>query len=143
MHSVPVLLARLVAVAALVVVAAVHVRLAPGYALVGEQVTQGDLFRAQALVCGLVALALLLRPRRPVWFAAAAVALASLVAVLLTTYVAVPAFGPFPRIFEPIWYGEKVLAAVVAAAGLAAALFGALRSEAAEDGRRTPARVAS
>ncbi|MDP9434483.1 MAG: hypothetical protein M3P93_04520 [Actinomycetota bacterium] len=143
MSSVPVLLARLVAVAALVVVAVVHLRLAPGYALIGEQVTQGDLFRAQALVCGLVAIALLLRPRRPVWFAAAAVALASLVAVVLTTYVAVPALGPFPRVFEPVWYGEKVLAAVAAAAGLAAALFGALRSGASDGRRRTPARVAS
>ncbi len=141
MSSVPVLLARLVAVAALVVVAVVHLRLAPGYALIGEQVTQGDLFRAQALVCP-VAIALL-RPRRPVWFAAAAVALASLVAVVLTTYVAVPALGPFPRVFEPVWYGEKMLAAVAAAVGLAAALFGALRSGASEGRRRTPARVAS
>ncbi len=143
MHGVPVLLARLVAVSALVVVAAVHLRLAPGYALIGEQVTQGDLFRAQALVCGLVAIALLLRPRRPVWFAAAAVALASLVAVVLTTYVAVPALGPFPRVFEPVWYGEKVLAAVAAAAGLAAALLGLLLSGASEGRRRTSAQVAS
>jgi peptidoglycan/LPS O-acetylase OafA/YrhL len=143
MRSVPVLLARLVAVSALVVVAAVHLRLAPGYALIGEQVTQGDLFRAQALACGLVAIALLLRPRRPVWFAAAAVALASLVAVVLTTYVAVPAVGPFPRVFEPVWYGEKVLAAVAAAAGLAAALLGTLRSRAPDGRRRGPARVAS
>jgi peptidoglycan/LPS O-acetylase OafA/YrhL len=142
MHSVPVLLPPLVAVSALVVVAAVHLRLAPGYALIGEQVTQGDLFRAQALVCGPVAIALL-RPRRPVWFAADAVALASLVAVVLTTYVAVPALGPFPRVFEPVWYGEKVLAAVAAAAGLAAALFGLLLSGACGGRRRAPAQVAS
>ncbi len=143
MSNVPVLLARVVAVAALGVVAAVHLRLAPGYSLVGDQVTQGDLFRAQALVCVLVALAMLLRPRRPVWAAAAVVALASLVAVVLTTYVAVPAIGPFPRVFEPIWYGEKVLAAVAAAAGLGAALSGALRSGARDGRRRTPAQAAS
>jgi peptidoglycan/LPS O-acetylase OafA/YrhL len=143
MHSVPVLLARLVAVSALVVVAGVHLRLAPGYALIGEQVTLGDLFRAQAFVCGLVAIALLLHPRRPVWLAAAVVALASLVAVVLTTYVAVPAFGPFPRVFEPVWYGEKVLAAVSAGAGLAAALLGLLLSGASQGRRRTPAKVAS
>ncbi len=143
MSNVPVLLARVVAVAALGVVAAVHLRLAPGYSLVGDQVTQGDLFRAQALVCVLVALAMLLRPRRPVWAAAAVVALASLVAVVLTTYVAVPAIGPFPRVFEPIWYGEKVLAAVAAAAGLGAALSGALRSGARDGRRRTPAQAVS
>jgi hypothetical protein len=141
MHSVPVLLSRLVAVVALLVVAVVHLRLAPGYSLIGEQVTQGDLFRTQAVVAVLVALALLLRPRRPVWFAAAAVALASLVAVVLTTYVAVPALGPLPRIFEPIWYGEKVLAAVAAAAGLAAGLLGLLLSGASRD--RSRARAAS
>lgn len=143
MHSVPVLLARLVTTAALVVVAAFHLRLAPRYAQIGEQITQGDLFRAQALLCGLVAVALLLRPRRPVWFVAAAVALASLLAVVLTTYVAVPALGPFPRIFEPIWFGEKILAVVAAAAGLAAAVLGLLLSAAPSGRRRTPARVAS
>lgn len=143
MLGVPVLLARGVAVAALAVVAVVHLRLAPGYSLVGKQVTQGDLFRAQALVCVLVALVLLLRARRPVWAAAAVVALTSLVAVVLTTYVAVPAIGPFPRVFEPIWYGEKLLAAVAAAVGLAAALVGLLLSRAPEGRRRAPTPVAS
>ncbi len=114
----------LVAAAALVLVAGIHLQLAPGYALVGDQVTQGDLFRAQAVVAAVVALALLVRPGRVVWFAAAAVGLASLLAVVVTVYVAVPAFGPFPRIFEPIWYGEKVAAALAAGVALAAALAG-------------------
>jgi len=143
MLSVPVLLPRLVTVAALVVVAAVHLRLAPGYALIGEQVTQGDLFRAQAVASGVVALALLLRPRRVTWSAASVVALASLIAVVLTTYVAVPAVGPLPRVFEPVWYGEKLLAAVAAGAGFAAAVVGLARAGAPEGARRRSTQVTS
>jgi hypothetical protein len=138
MRSVPVLLARLVAVAALVVVAVVHLRLAPGYALIGRQVTQGDLLHGQAAGSAVVALALLLHPRPRVSSAAAVIALASLVAVVLTTYVAVPAIGPFRRVFEPVLYGDKVLAAVAAGAVLAAALFGRTQSR-----RRASAQVAS
>ncbi len=126
MASAPVLLVRLVAAAALTVVAGVHLDLAAGYALVGDQVTQGDLFRVQAAVAGVVALALLVRPARVVWLMAAAVGLASLLAVVVTVYVAVPAVGPLPRIFEPVWYAEKAVAAVAAGAALLAALTGLL-----------------
>lgn len=34
----------------------------------------------------------------------------------MTVYVAVPAIGPLPRLFEPVWYAEKVLAAAAAGA---------------------------
>lgn len=127
MTGVPAPLVRVVAVAALAVVAGVHLHLAPGYTLVGDQVTQGDLFRVQAVLALAVALALLVRPARLVWLAAAGVGLASLLAVVVTVYVAVPAVPPFPRIYEPIWYGEKVVAAVAAAVALAAALAGLAR----------------
>ncbi len=119
-------LLRVVAAAALAVVAGVHLRLAPGYSLLGDSVTQGDLFRAQAAVAAVVALALLFRASRVVWLAAAAVGLASLLAVVVTVYVAVPALGPLPRIFEPIWYGEKVVAAVAAGTALTVAGAGLL-----------------
>ena len=118
------LLVRLVAAVALSVVAGVHLYLAGGYALIGDQVTVGDLFRVQAAVAGIVALALLVRPTPMVWLLAAAVGLASLLAVVVTVYVAVPAIGPLPRVFEPAWYPEKVLAAAAAAAALLAALVG-------------------
>jgi hypothetical protein len=128
-------LARLVAASALAVVAGIHVHLAPRYGPVGEQVTQADLFRVQAGVAAVAALALLLRPGRLVQLVAAAVALASLLAVVLTVYVAIPAVGPFPRVFEPIWFGEKVVAAVAAAVALAAALADSVLTE-----RRGPRR---
>ena len=84
----------------------------------------GDLFKVQAAVAGIVALALLVRPTPMVWLLAAAVGLASLLAVVVTVYVAVPAIGPLPRVFEPVWYPEKVLAAAAAAAALLAGLVG-------------------
>lgn len=120
----PGLLARLVAATALAVVAGVHLHLAPSYGLVGDQVTQGDLFRLQAAAAGVVALALVVRPTRTVWLAAAAVGVASLLAVVVTVYVAVPAIGPLPRIFEPVWYAEKALAAAAAGTASLAALLG-------------------
>lgn len=124
MARAPALLVRLVAAVALAVVAGVHLDLAAGYALIGDQVTQGDLFRVQAAVAGIVALALLVRPTPMVWLLAAAVGLASLVAVVTTVYVAVPAIGPLPRLFEPVWYAEKVLAAAAAGAASFAGVIG-------------------
>lgn len=126
MAPAPAPLVRLVAAAALAVVAGVHLDLAGGCALVGDEVTQGDLFRVQAAVAGVVALALLVRPARVVWLVAAAVGLASLLAVVVTVYVAVPATGPLPRVFEPVWYAEKAVAAVAAGTALVAALTGLL-----------------
>jgi hypothetical protein len=43
---------------------------------------------------------------------------------VVTVYVAVPAIGPLPRIFEPVWYAEKVLAAAAAGTASLAALHG-------------------
>ncbi len=124
MTRAPLPLVRLVAATALAVVAGVHLHLAPGYALVGDQVTQGDLFRAQAAVAAVVALALVVRPTRTVWLVAAAVGVASLLAVVVTVYVAVPALGPLPRIFEPVWYVEKAVSAAAAGTASLAALLG-------------------
>lgn len=97
------LLLRLLTAAALAVVAAIHLHLAPGYALLGELVTHGDPIRAQAAAAAAVALALLVRPRGYGWLAVAVLGLRSRHAVVGPTYVAVPAPSPFPRIFEPAW----------------------------------------
>ena len=137
------MLLRVLAAAALVVVAGVHVRLAPGYSLVGDQVTQGALFRVQAAIATVVALALLARPVRLVWLAAATVGLASLLAVVVTVYVAVPAIGPLPRIFEPIWYGEKVVAAAAAGTALVTSLAGLVLARRGRQGDAPPPRAAT
>jgi hypothetical protein len=112
---------RLVAAAGLLVSAYVHLHLAPGYSLVGRQVTQGALFRAQAVVAVLAAMALLARGHRLAWLPAVLVAAGSLLALVGTVYVAVPAVGPFPRVYEPVWFGEKMVAAVSVTVGLLAA----------------------
>ncbi len=117
---------RFVTASALAVSAYLHVDLAQGYGLIGEQVTIGHLFLAQAAVAVLAALALLVRPTGLTWAFAALVGVGSLVALVLTVYVAVPAIGPFPRIYEPAWFAEKTTAAVAAALAAAAATAGLL-----------------
>ena len=117
---------RVLTAGALAVSAYLHVDLAQGYRLIGEQVTVGDLFLGQAAVAGLAALALLMRPARLTWALAALVGFGSLVALALTVYVAVPAIGPFPRIYEPAWFFEKTASAMAAALAAAAATAGLL-----------------
>jgi hypothetical protein len=48
------------------------------------------------------------------------------VGVVLYRYVDVPAIGPFPSLYEPVWFREKVVAAVAAAVGSLTAALGYL-----------------
>jgi len=112
--------ARLWTAAALLVNAWVHFRLAePFDAIAGTLVSQGMLFRIQAVVNILVALIVLVWPRRWTGSLAALVAAGGLGLILIT--VAVPldltVIG-FPVIFEPVWYSDKVIAAVAQAIAL-------------------------
>lgn len=115
---------RVVAAAGLLVSAYIHLQLAPGYALIGEQVTEGTLFRLQAVAAVLAALALVARRARLSWLPTVLVAAGSLVALVGSVYVAVPAIGPFPPVYEPVWYAEKVVAVLSVAVALIAALTG-------------------
>jgi hypothetical protein len=54
--------------------------------------------------------------------AALAVAAGSLTALVLSVYVRIPSIGPFPVLYEPVWYADKVAAAVAAAVATVAAL---------------------
>jgi NO-binding membrane sensor protein with MHYT domain len=72
------------------------------------------LFVAQAIAATLVSLWVLAQGIRLAWLAFGAVAIASLVAVVMSTYVEIPAIGPLPKIYDPVWYDDKVLAAVSA-----------------------------
>ena len=110
---------QVLAVASLAVSAYLHLTLARGPLVSGGQVTLAGLFIAQGLVAVLVAVWLLVRAGRPAWVGAGLVGLASLLALVLSVYVQIPAIGPLPAMYEPIWYPEKVVSAV--AAGLAAA----------------------
>jgi hypothetical protein len=117
---------RILTVAALAVDAIVHLQLAPGYQLGNPAgIGQGNLFRIEAVAAIIVGLYVLVRGSRPAYAAAFVVAASGFAAVVLYRYVDVPAIGPLPAMYEPIWFFEKSLSAVAEGAGaiLAAAAF--------------------
>ena len=118
------LLARLLTAVALAVSAYVHVDLSSSPYWAGGQLTLGALFLGQAVVAGVVALWVLVRPSRAAYAVAALVAAASFLALVLSTYVRLPQVGPFPVLYEPVWYADKVVAAVAAGVALLAATAG-------------------
>jgi hypothetical protein len=65
--------------------------------------SEADLFRAEAAVALVAAVALLLRPRRYTAAFAFVVALAGTAAVVVYRYVDIGAFGPFPDMYDPFW----------------------------------------
>jgi hypothetical protein len=87
--------------------AKVHLDLAPGYDAIGTTITQGGLFRVEAVVAILAALAVLVLDNRLAWAAAGLVGLGGVAAVLLYRYVDVPAIGPVPSMYEPVWFPQK------------------------------------
>lgn len=88
--------------------AKVHRHLASGYDAVGSTINQGALFRVEAAVAVLVAVAVLLSDNRMVWAAAGLTGLAGVTAVVLYRYVDVGALGPIPNMYEPAWFPEKM-----------------------------------
>lgn len=119
---------RALVAAGLVVDAVVHLRLASGYQLAQPAgIGQGNLFRIEAAFALLAAAYVLLRGSRPAFLTGAAIGLGGVVLVVLYRYVNVPAIGPIPRMYEPIWFFQKSLSAVVEAAAGALALIAAAR----------------
>jgi hypothetical protein len=116
---------RLLIAVTLLIDAAVHFHLAPGYQLANAGgIGQGNLFYIESGVALIVAVYLIIRGSRPAYFAALIVAGSAFAAVLVTTMVAVPAIGPLPAMYEPVWYGEKTLSAVAEALGAALSVAG-------------------
>ena len=110
------LVLRALVAGALLVSAYVHVDLAsPPYYAAG-QLTLAALFVLQAVAAAAAAGWVLLGRGRAPLVVAALVGLASLLALVLSVYVRLPSFGPFPVLYEPFWYAPKVVAAVAAAA---------------------------
>jgi hypothetical protein len=107
--------------AGLLVDAFVHLHLAPGYQEASPGgIGLGTLFRLQAVTAIAAGLYILARGTRRAYAAALLVAGAALLAVLLSRYVNLPAVGPLPAMYEPVWFLEKTVSA--AAEALAAAL---------------------
>lgn len=118
------ILLRVIIAAGLIVSAVIHFQLAPGFQQAApDGIGGGNLFRIQAAVAVLAALYVLVRGDRPAFAIAAVVALSALAAVVLYRYVQVPAIGPIPSMYEPVWYAQKALTAVAEAiAGLLAVI---------------------
>ncbi|WP_326962347.1 hypothetical protein [Arthrobacter sp. MP_M7] len=132
---------RVCVAAALLASAVIHVQLAPGYQQAAPGgIGQGTLFIVQAGAATLAAAFVLLRGSRAAFAAAAVVALLSLAAVILYRYVQVPALGPLPSMYEPVWYAAKVITAVAEAAAGALALTGYALLRKARPGSGTAAR---
>jgi hypothetical protein len=112
--------------ATLAVDAYVHLHDAGSYDSVTSSVlSEATLFRAQAILAALVAVALVLRPRPVAWAVAVLVAAAAIGAVLLYTYVDVGALGPLPDMYEPTWnLPGKAASAYAEAAAVLLALSG-------------------
>lgn len=108
--------------ACLVADAVVHLRLASNYGQAGApgHLSEGLLFRAESVAALVVALLVLALGSRAAFAAAFVVAGSAFVAVVLFTYVNVPAIGPVPSMYEPVWFAEKAISAV--AEGLGAVL---------------------
>ncbi|MFD0275345.1 hypothetical protein ACFVHB_15765 [Kitasatospora sp. NPDC127111] len=117
-------LLRLLTAAGLAVDAYVHADLAADRDLVGDDISQGTLFRIEAGAASFAALLVLLAATRVTWAIAFLVAASALGALLLYTYVDVGALGPLPNMYEPVWYREKTIAAVAEGVAVVTALLG-------------------
>ncbi|EAP98351.1 putative integral membrane protein [Janibacter sp. HTCC2649] len=114
---------RVVVALSLLVDAAVHLRLAHGYQQSAPSgIGAGNLFRIQAVLALAVAAWVLLRGGRPALISAFAIGLSALAAVVLYRYVDIPALGPLPAMYEPVWFFEKSLSAVFEGLAALAAL---------------------
>ncbi|HEX9089310.1 MAG TPA: hypothetical protein VF867_17600 [Arthrobacter sp.] len=120
---------RVLTALALFIDAGVHLHLAPGYQAASPAgIGQGNLFLLESAAAVVAGLYVLIRGSRASYALALAVALSGFVAVVLYRYVDVPAFGPFPAMYEPVWFFEKSLSAVAEGAGALLAAVGLFRA---------------
>jgi hypothetical protein len=114
-----------IAVAGLAVDAYVHFSLASAFAQVKTStLSQADLFRLEATLAVIAAVALLVRPRRYTAAFAFLVAASGTVAVVLYRYVDVGAIGPIPNMYDPFWAPARKTLSVYAEALAALAALG-------------------
>jgi hypothetical protein len=88
----------------------------------GLQITEGMLFRVEAAVALFAAIFVLLSSRWLAALIAAVVAASAVAALLLSVYWDIGGIGPFPDLYEPIWFTEKIIAVVAEAVSALAAI---------------------
>lgn len=118
--------ARLIAVAGLSIDAYVHLDLASTYAEAQAPVNEGILFRAEAVLALLTALALITSARRLPFVLGLAVSASAFTLMLVSRYVDLGPIGPFPNLYDPVWFPEKLWAAGGEAAAAIASVAGIL-----------------
>lgn len=119
---------RILTAVALFIDAGVHLFLAPGHQDAPPGViSQGSLFLLEAAAALAVGVWVLVRGSRASCAAALVVAFTAFAAVMLYRYVDIPAFGPIPAMYDPVWFFSKTLSAVAEAAGTLLALAGLVR----------------
>jgi hypothetical protein len=93
-----------ITIAGLVTDAIVHFNLASAFASNKTSVlSEADIFRIDASVAVVAAVALAVRPRRYTAAFAFLVAAAGTAAVIVYRYVDIGAFGPIPNMYDPYW----------------------------------------
>jgi hypothetical protein len=115
---------RAVTAAGLGIDSYVHFNLAAQYAESGGTVNESVLFRCEAAVAVLAAVAVIARGRLRSHLAGLMIAGSALAVMLVSRYVDLGPIGPLPNLYDPVWFPEKVIAAFAEAAATAAALTG-------------------
>lgn len=120
---------RILTALALFIDAGVHLFLAPGHqeAQPGT-VSQGTLFVLEAAAALVAGVYVLIRGSRAAYAVALVVALSAFAAVVLYRYVDIPAIGPIPAMYDPVWFFSKSLSAVAEGVGALLALAGLVRA---------------
>ncbi|GAA2619364.1 hypothetical protein GCM10009863_36640 [Streptomyces axinellae] len=113
---------RVLAAAGLAVNAEVHARLADKYDSVTESISQGTLFRLEAALAALAALLVLVWRSRLADLFALAVSLGGLALLLVYRYIDVGVLGPFPDMYEPLWFTDKTVTVIAQAVSALMAL---------------------
>jgi hypothetical protein len=120
---------RVLTALALFIDAGVHILLAPGYQAANPGgIGQGNLFLLESAAAVLVAVYVLVRGTKPAYALTLAVLLSAFAAVVLYRYFDIPALGPFPAMYEPVWFFEKTLSAVAEGVGAVLAGIGLVRA---------------
>lgn len=115
-------LLRVVAFVGLAIDAYVHVDLASGFDANIASISEGDLFRIEASLAALAAVLILAIRRWVTDLFAFLVAAGGFAVLLIFRYFDIGAFGPFPVLYEPIWYTKKTLAAVAEGVAMVATI---------------------
>jgi hypothetical protein len=116
---------RVATAAALVIDAVVHLQDAHFYDVSGHWLSEGGLFRIQAVAAFAAALLLLVWTRRASWVPAFVVAATAVGAALLFTYVDTGPLAGLPNLYEPSWAPPgKALSATAEGIGALLALAG-------------------